>query len=426
MRDPKESKNQLSPDRWNSQDRTWMLALFGTAIGAGVLFLPINAGMGGIYSFLFITLFAFPITFLAHRGLAHFVGGAQNPEAGITGVIKEYFGEKAQNIFNLVFFCALYTILLMYAVALTNTVLSILENQFHIFHVSRGLVSLVLILALLGIVQSGQQLIIKLMSYLVYPFIAMLIFVSIYLIPHWNGALFDFQAALQPSNGESLLMTLWMTLPVLIFSFNHYPMISPMVVQQHKSYGDKWDKKARWIQRNSYLLMMLVVLFFAYSCALSVSPADLAEAKAENISILSYLANHLDAPIIVFIGPILALVAITKSFLGHYVGAYEAIRDLIVEFGQVRGHKYSKRFVNGVIFVFMVLTCWFTAYEDPSILGFIETVTGPLTALILIIIPMYGIHKVKVLAKYRNRIGNYIITTIGVLTIIAILANMFK
>ena len=148
--------------------------------------------------------------------------------------------------------------------------------------------------------------------------------------------------------------------------------------------------------------MMFVVLFFAYSCALALSPADLAQAKAENISILSYLANHLNTPIMVLIGPILALVAITKSFLGHYVGAYEAIRDLIIEFGESRGQHYSKKFVNTVIFAFMVVTCWGVAYADPSILGLIETVTGPLTALILIILPMYGIHKVKQLAKYRN------------------------
>lgn len=33
--------------RWDRQDTTWMLGLFGTAIGAGTLFLPINAGLLG-------------------------------------------------------------------------------------------------------------------------------------------------------------------------------------------------------------------------------------------------------------------------------------------------------------------------------------------------------------------------------------------
>ncbi|STQ09577.1 serine transporter [Enterobacter cloacae] len=57
-----------------------------------------------------------------------------------------------------------------------------------------------------------------------------------------------------------------------------------------------------------------------FSCVLSLSPADLAAAKEQNISILSYLANHFNAPIIAWMAPIIAIIAITKSFLGHYLG----------------------------------------------------------------------------------------------------------
>lgn len=32
----------------NKADVVWMLGLYGTAIGAGVLFLPINAGVGAM------------------------------------------------------------------------------------------------------------------------------------------------------------------------------------------------------------------------------------------------------------------------------------------------------------------------------------------------------------------------------------------
>ncbi|QKJ50935.1 hypothetical protein G9396_08135 [Providencia rettgeri] len=33
--------------KWTYKDFTWVLSLFGTAVGAGVLFLPIKAGAGG-------------------------------------------------------------------------------------------------------------------------------------------------------------------------------------------------------------------------------------------------------------------------------------------------------------------------------------------------------------------------------------------
>ena len=39
--------------KWNKFDATWMLNLFGTAVGAGVLFLPINAGDGWILAISF-------------------------------------------------------------------------------------------------------------------------------------------------------------------------------------------------------------------------------------------------------------------------------------------------------------------------------------------------------------------------------------
>jgi serine transporter len=41
-------ENEISnPQKWHGEDTVWVLGLFGTAIGAGVLFLPINAGIGG-------------------------------------------------------------------------------------------------------------------------------------------------------------------------------------------------------------------------------------------------------------------------------------------------------------------------------------------------------------------------------------------
>ena len=63
---------------------TWALSLFGTAVGAGVLFLPINAGMGGFWPLIIMTILVGPMTYLAHRGLARFVLSSKNPGQDIT------------------------------------------------------------------------------------------------------------------------------------------------------------------------------------------------------------------------------------------------------------------------------------------------------------------------------------------------------
>lgn len=166
---------------------------------------------------------------------------------------------------------------------------------------------------------------------------------------------------------------------------------------------------------------------------LSLSPQQLAEAKAQNLSILSYLANQYDtpiiawlSPIIAWLSPIIAFVAITKSFLGHYIGAYESLRDLILEAAAARGKKPGIRLVDAVILVFMVLTCWFAAYKNPSILGIIECISGPTGAAILLLLPMYAIHKLPVLAPWRGKASNVFVTLIGLITVSAIFYGMFQ
>ena len=413
--------------RWHNEDTIWVLGLFGTAIGAGVLFLPINAGIGGFWPLLIVFVLAFPITYLAHRGLARFIFSSNTPESTITDAIGEHFGTLAGRAFTLIYFFAIYTILIMYAVAVTNTAQNFITHQLGLPEPPRGAVSLLLILGLMFVVRLGQQIIMRVMSTLVYPFIASLIFMSLFLIPHWNGAILQTLSLSYSGSGQGIGMTLWMTFPVLVMSFNHYPIISPMVVRQKQRYGKEVaDKKCGQIQRRGILLMVVVVLFFVLSCVLSLSPVQLAEAKAQNLSILSYLANHFDNPVIAWLSPIIAFVAITKSFLGHYIGAYESLRDIILDRAAARGKSLTLRSVNTVIFIVMVLTCWFAAYKNPSILGIIESISGPTGAAILLLLPMYAIHKIPALAPWRGKISNIFVTLIGLITVSAIFYAMVK
>ncbi len=334
------NKGYSNPAKWHSEDTVWVLGLFGTAIGAGVLFLPINAGIGGFWPLLIVFVLAFPITYLAHRGLARFIYSSNTPESSITDVIGEHFGALAGKVFTVIYFFAVYTILIMYAVAITNTAQSFITHQLAMAEPPRSLVAIVLILGLMFIVRFGQRLIMRVMSTLVYPFIISLIFMALFLIPHWNGAILQTVSFSATGDGQGIMLSLWMTFPVLVMSFNHYPIISPMVVRQKQRYGLVLaEGKCAQIQRYGILLMTVVVLFFVLSCVLSLSPQQLAEAKAQNLSILSYLANQYDTPIIAWLSPIIAFVAITKSFLGHYIGAYESLRDLILEAAAARGKK---------------------------------------------------------------------------------------
>ena len=420
-----ERQEFLDPKKWNAQDTTWALSLFGAAIGAGVLFLPINVGMGGIISLLFVTILAFPVMYYGHRAFAKIIYFSKVADEGITGTIREYFGNTASIIFNVTFFFLIFSIMMLYSVAVTNTANSFIVNQMHLPEPPRAILSFALVSILIFIVNFGQDITIKVMSTLVYPFIASLVFIGVYLIPHWNTAVLDIGNIAGTSTGQGIGITLWLTLPVMVMSFNHNVIISPFVVKQRETYGQAAvDAKCTQIQKYSYILIFGVVMFFVYSCVLALSPQDVALAKAQNLSILSYIANRLNVPLLTYTAPCIAFLAIMKSFLGHYVGIYEVMRDMIIEYGKARGKIINEKTIKTIIIIFMTATCWATAYTNPSILGIMEAFAGPIGAALLCILPMYTIYKIPALAQYRGKISNIFVTVIGLVTLSAMFYSL--
>lgn len=61
--------------------------------------------------------------------------------------------------------------------------------------------------------------------------------------------------------------------------------------------------------------------------------------EEQNISILSCTANHFNAPIIARMAPIIAMIAITKSFLGHYLGAREGFNGMVIKSCAVKANR---------------------------------------------------------------------------------------
>jgi len=410
---------------WRKTDTMWMLGLYGTAIGAGVLFLPINAGVGGMIPLIIMAILAFPMTYFAHRGLTRFVLSGKNPGEDITEVVEEHFGIGAGKLITLLYFFAIYPILLVYSVAITNTVESFMTHQLGMTPPPRAILSLILIVGMMTIVRFGEQMIVKAMSILVFPFVIALMVLACYLIPQWNGAALETLSLSSEATGKGLWMTLWLAIPVMVFSFNHSPIISSFAVAKREEYGDDAEKKCSKILAFAHIMMVLTVMFFVFSCVLSLSPVDLASAKEQNISILSYLANHFNAPLIAWMAPIIAIIAITKSFLGHYLGAREGFNGMVIKSLRSRGKTIEVSRLNKMTAVFMLVTTWIVATLNPSILGMIETLGGPIIAMILFLMPMYAIQKVPAMRKYSGHVSNVFVVIMGLIAISAIFYSLF-
>ncbi|EPZ5900437.1 aromatic amino acid transport family protein [Vibrio fluvialis] len=396
------SSTTQSAGKWTYKDFVWSLSLFGTAVGAGVLFLPIKAGAGGFWPLVILALLAAPMTWFAHKSLARFVLSAKNPESDITDTVEEHFGKAGANLITFAYFFAIYPIVLIYGVGITNTVDSFLVNQIGMESIPRWLLSGALISAMTAGVVFGKELMLKATSAMVYPLVFILLALSVFLIPEWNTSMMEVAP-----DWSGMPAIIWLAIPIIVFSFNHSPIISQFTKEQRMQHGDNAVAKTDMITGGAAMMLMGFVMFFVFSVVLSLSPEQLAMAKEQNISVLSYLANIHESPMISYLGPIVAFAAITSSYFGHFLGAHEGLVGLVKSRSEMPISKIEK-----ISLIFIVVTTWMVAIVNPSILGMIETMGAPMIAAILFLLPVFAMQKVPTMAKYKTSAPVQIFTVI--------------
>ncbi|WP_035605482.1 threonine/serine transporter TdcC [Edwardsiella tarda] len=433
--------SQAESTTWRKTDTRWVLGLFGTAIGAGVLFFPISAGIGGLLPIIFMLILAFPIAFLCHRALARLCLSGRGVSDNITDTVDQHFGPTGGVVITFLYFFAICPLLWIYGVTITNTFIAFWEHQLHMPAINRGLVALLILMLMAFFIYFGKDLMVKVMSYLVFPFIASLVLISLSLIPYWTSDVltrFDMQS-LSLWGGQGILVTVWLGIAIMVFSFNFSPIVSSFVVSKREEYEaefgrDFTERKCAQIISRASVLMVVVVMFFAFSCLFTLSPQDMAQAKQQNIPILSYLANHFSslgdgkstyATVLEYAASIIALVAIFKSFFGHYLGTLEGLNGLIIKF-RYHGNKAQvpMKKLNMLSMVIIMGSTWFIAYINPNILDLIGAMGAPIIASLLCLLPMYAVWRVPALSKYKGHVDNYFVTIIGLLTILNIVYQL--
>lgn len=439
------SENILDQEKtstWRKSDTTWTLGLFGTAIGAGVLFFPIRAGYGGLIPILIMLVLAWPIAFYCHRALARLCLSGSNVSGNITETVEEHFGKTGGVVITFLYFFAICPLLWIYGVTITNTFMAFWQYQLLLPALNRGVVALLLLMLMALVIWFGKDLMVKVMSWLVFPFIASLVLISLSLIPYWNSAVIE-QVNLSDialTGHDGILVTVWLGISIMVFSFNFSPIVSSFVVSKREEYEPEMgrtytENKCSQIISRASILMVAVVMFFAFSCLFTLSPQDMADAKAQNIPVLSYLANHFSSmagekstfsTVLEYSASIIALVAIFKSFFGHYLGTLEGLNGLIIKF-RYKGDKdaISSRKLNTWSMVFIMGSTWLVAYLNPNILDLIEAMGAPIIASLLCLLPIFAIRKVAALAKYKGRAENVFVSAIGLLTILNIAYKFF-
>ncbi|HHQ4620036.1 amino acid permease [Aeromonas sp. 600479] len=417
-----EKSNPVSKLKWEKSDSVWTMGLYATAVGAGTLFLPITVGSNSPVILLFILLLAFPLSYYSHRALSRFVLSSSHKEGDITHVVEEHFGARAGKLLMLVYLMAFYPIILVYSISITNAIQSFVVHQLGDAELPRGLLVLGVMLGLHLILLAGKQIVVSAISVLALPMVAFLIGLSIYLLPQWSLSYFSESQAVEWRD-PAFWKSLWLIVPVMVFSFSHAPIISSFSAAQKKRCQESADLRAKRIIKYSSMLICGSVLFFVVSCVMSLSQAEMALARTDNISVLSALANKFSNPLIAYVGPLIAILAMSKSFLGTSMGVSEGTVSMVSGACQGLGLSLKESTIARVSSVILFLVTALITYLNPNVLDIIERVSGPLIAVILFLLPACSIYRLPALKRYRGP-STLFVLVMGLLAISALIYDL--
>lgn len=417
-----EKSNSASKLKWEKSDSVWTMGLYATAVGAGTLFLPITVGSNSPVILLFILLMAFPLSYYSHRALSRFVLSSSHREGDITHVVEEHFGARAGKLLMLVYLMAFYPIILVYSISITNAIQSFVVHQLGNAEIPRGLLVLGVMLGLHLVLLAGKQMVVSAISVLALPMVAFLIGLSIYLLPQWSLSYFSESQGVDWRD-PVFWKSLWLIVPVMVFSFSHAPIISSFSAAQKKRCQASADQRAKRIIKCSSLLICGSVLFFVVSCVMSLSQAEMAQARIDNISVLSALANKFSNPLIAYVGPLIAILAMSKSFLGTSMGVSEGTVSMVNGACQGLGLSLREATIARVSSVILFVVTGVITYLNPNVLEIIEKVSGPLIAVILFLLPACSIYRLPALKRYRGA-STLFVLVIGLLAISALIYDL--
>ncbi|MFC4893000.1 amino acid permease [Pseudofrancisella aestuarii] len=399
-------------------DIQWVFTLFGTAIGAGLLYLPIQAGKSGIWAIITVMIFALPLTYLSHRNMSRIVLKSKNHE-DITDTFSDTLGYILGTICVLLYFLAIYLNMPLYAIGLNNEISNFLyEKGITNVNLSNHIwFSFLLLFFIFMLVSFGIKIILRVMQLIVIVLILLVIFLSIYMIPYWNISYLDFG----DFDFRSYLRGILMVLPILVLALNHSPVISSLVIFYRDRVGLNYpnnEDKVNQIMKISSLSLFIFVLIFVTSCLLSVPEQDIINGAANNLSIVTILGKYHDSQILDFLGPMIVLTAIVSSFVGCYIGSKEGLHCLLNTFlNKFLNLRISGRLINRLATFLIFLTLWISVICNFSILDIIGLLVAPAVAFLLYLLPVIIIYKNTKYKNYRYTVLNAFLTVMG-LTII--------
>ncbi|MFB2652094.1 hypothetical protein [Shewanella seohaensis] len=399
--------------RFDSTDWGWIIMSIGMAIGAGIVFLPVQVGLMGLWVFLLSSVIGYPAMYLFQRLFINTL--AESPECkDYPSVISGYLGKNWGILLGGLYFIMLVIWVFVYSTAITNDSASFLQS----FGATTSLLSenpfygLALICGLVALASRGENLLFKVSTFMVLTKLGVVAVLGLMMVDKWDinniGSV--------PSAGDWLKDAIVM-LPFTLTSILFIQSLSPMVISyrsREKSLAVARFKAMR-AMNIAFGVLFAVVFFYAVSFTLAMGHEQAVRASHENISALAMVAQGMPGQTLKLLSLTLNIFAVMTAYFGVYLGFREACQGLTMNMLRrvMPEERINKSLVGYGIMIFTILLSWGAIVLNAPVLSF-TSICSPIFGLVGCLIPAYLVYQVPALHKYKG-VSLYIIIVTGLL-----------
>ncbi len=413
----------MTPQQWkaatkfDSVDIGWIVMSIGMAIGAGIVFLPVQVGVMGLWVFLLSSVIGYPAMYLFQKLFINTLAESKKC-TDYPGVISGYLGKNWGIALGILYFIMLVIWVLVYSLAITNDSASYLHTfgvtESHLNHnIFYGL-ALICLLSYIG--SKSEKFLFKISGFMAVTVIALVAVMGVLLIPQWN-----FSNITAVGNWGKMLKDAIITLPFTLTSILFIQSLSPMVIsyRSHEESIEVARYKASRAMTIAFSILFVVVFFFAVSFTFAISQTEAQHALKGNISALAMIAHYFPGSWATIVGIVINIFAVVTSFFGVFLAFKEACKGLAMN---ILERKYAHEeinteLVNKLTTVFIILIAWTAVALNLPILSF-TSICSPIFGIVGCLIPAYLVYKVPTLNKYKGT-ATYLIIITGILLCIS-------
>lgn len=403
--------------RFDSTDWGWIIMSIGMAIGAGIVFLPVQVGLMGLWVFLLSALVGYPAMYMFQRLFINTLAESRECR-DYPSVIGDYLGKNWGIFLGALYFVMLVIWVFVYSTAITNDSASFLQS----FGATKNLLSenpfygLGLICLLVALASRGESLLFKISTLMVLTKLGVVALLGLMMVDKWDinniGAV--------PTSTDWLRDAVVM-LPFTLTSILFIQSLSPMVISyraREKSIEVARFKAMR-AMNIAFGILFVTVFFYAVSFTLALGHEQAVKAEQENISALAIVAQGMPGQTLKLLSLTLNIFAVMTAYFGVYMGFREACQGITMNLLQrvMPKEKINTKLVGYGIMVFTILLSWSAIVLNAPVLSF-TSICSPIFGLVGCLIPAYLVYRVPALHKYKG-VGLYVIIATGILLCIS-------